>query len=439
MSRALHCWGRYPYAPQTGHRCRWQSDLGVRLSDVVRAHGSTLPYGKGRSYGDSCLASSGHVLHMRGLDRFIQADWINGVVRVEAGVTLAEILALAVPRGWFLPVTPGTQFVTCGGAIANDVHGKNHHRRGTFGAHVLRFGLQRSDVGTLTCSPSDHPLLFAATIGGLGLTGVILWAEIRLLPVRSGEIERTVVRFGDLEEFFALSAELDASHEYSVAWIDCLAKNRRRGRGVFIVGDHAEDGELLTTARSRWRMPVDPPFSLINERSLRAFNEIYWRSHPARRIRSRVGLQPFFYPLDRIQHWNRIYGRRGFQQYQCVLPEHAAKDALGELLRVIAHSGNGSFLAVLKRCGEIASPGLLSFPLPGASLALDFPHSTALGLELFPQLDAIVRAAGGRLYPAKDAHMSGQDFRRSYPSWEQLDALRDPALMSRFWKRVTTA
>lgn len=437
MSRALHCWGRYPHAPQTGYVCHWQSDVTARVGDTVRMHGSTLPYGNGRSYGDSCLAFTGHVLHMRRLDRFVQADWINGVVRVEAGVTLAEIIAIALPRGWFLPVTPGTQFVTCGGAIANDVHGKNHHRRGTFGAHVLRFGLMRQGTATLTCSRSEHPELFAATIGGLGLTGVIVWAEIRLIPVRSGQIERTVMRFGELAEFFALSAELDAHHEYSVAWVDCLAKGRRRGRGVFIVGDHAEEGELTAAAPSRWRVPATPPFSMVNELSLRVFNASYWRAHPARRTRNRIGLQPFFYPLDRILHWNRIYGRRGFQQYQCVIPEGTAKDALSELLRVIADSGQGSFLTVLKRCGDLVSPGLLSFPLPGVSLALDFPHSAKLEQQLFPRLDAIVRASGGRLYPAKDAHMSGEDFRRSYPQWEQLEALRDPTLMSRFWKRVT--
>lgn len=437
MNHELHCWGRYPNAPQVGHSCNWQSDLSTRVSNIVRMHGSTLPYGNGRSYGDSCLALTSHVLHMRALDRFIDADWINGTVRVEAGITLAEIIAVALPRGWFLPVTPGTQFVTCGGAIANDVHGKNHHRRGTFGAHVLRFGLMRQSGEALICSRGEHPELFAATIGGLGLTGIIVWAEIRLIPVRSSQIERAAMRFGELAEFFALSGELDAHHEYSVAWIDCLARSHRRGRGVFIVGDHAEEGELTATAPSRWRVPATPPFCIVNKMSMRVFNEGYWRAHSVRRTRSRTGLQPFFYPLDRILHWNRIYGRRGLQQYQCVLPENSAKDALSELLRLIADSGEGPFLTVLKRCGDFVSPGLLSFPLPGVSLALDFPHNTRVLRDLFPRLDTIVHASGGRLYPAKDAHMSGQDFRRSYPQWEQLEELRDSTLMSRFWKRVT--
>lgn len=373
---------------------------------------------------------------MRALDRFIRVDWEQGIVLAEAGVTLAEILALAIPRGWFLPVTPGTQYVTLGGAIGNDVHGKNHHRRGTFGNHVLRFGLLRQGE-LLACSPADHPELFAATIGGLGLTGVIAWAEIRLMPIRSSQVDSTQVRFGGLNEFFALSAELDPRHEYSVAWIDCLARGRQAGRGVFSVGDHARYGRLEVDGRTKLQVPLTPPMSLINRLSLRAFNEFYWRLHPARRTPRRVDYEPFLYPLDRILHWNRIYGRRGFQQYQCAIPDAVAEPALHELLGAIAASGQGSFLAVLKRCGAIASPGLLSFPLPGTSLALGFPHRAELA-PLFARLDTIVREAGGRLYPAKDAHMSASDFRRAYPAWERLEALRDPVLNSRFWKRVTT-
>lgn len=436
MSSPLYSWGHYPNAPQTGHACHWRSELAAQLDSIVREQGSTLPFGNGRSYGDSCLAASSHVVQMRSLDRFIQADWENGVLLAEAGVTLAEILAIAIPQGWFLSVTPGTQFATLGGAIANDVHGKNHHLRGTFGNHVLRFGLLRHGQEALTCSSSENPALFAATIGGLGLTGVIEWAEIRLMPIRSSQIDSTVVRFGGLSEFFALSTELDHQHEYSVAWIDCLAKGSNTGRGVFIVGDHARYGQQEVDQSPKLRVPLTPPLSLINNLSLRAFNEVYWRVHPASRTRLRSSYEPFFYPLDRILHWNRIYGNQGFQQYQCVIPDAVAEVAMRELLGAIAESGQGSFLAVLKRCGDIASPGLLSFPLPGTSLALDFPQKADLDRALFPRLDAIVREAGGRLYPAKDAHMSGNDFRLAYPAWEQLESLRDPALNSLFWKRV---
>lgn len=432
-------WGRYPPLPQTEHVCHWRSTLRDDLDRLVSRYGSTLPYGNGRSYGDSCLAASRQLLGMGGLDRFIDADWDQGVLRAEPGVTLAQILALAIPRGWFLAVTPGTQFATLGGAIANDVHGKNHHRRGTFGRHVLRFGLLRhSGQETMTCSPEENAALFKATIGGLGLTGVITWAEIRLLPIRSSQIDSTVVRFGNLAEFFRLSAELDHQHEYGVAWIDCLAKGADAGRGVYWVGDHADYGRLNARPRRKLTVPFAPPFSLMNHVSLRAMNTCYWRAHPAIAHRQRTEYEPFFYPLDRILHWNRIYGRKGFQQYQCVIPDANAEPAIAELLRVIADSGQGSFLAVLKRCGDLVSPGLLSFPMAGTSLALDFAQHARLEDGLFRRLDRIVHAAGGRLYPAKDAHMNGSDFRQAYPAWEQLEALRDPALNSHFWQRVSS-
>lgn len=435
MTDSHYSWGRYPSVPQNAHTCSWRSELSDLMSGVVANYGSTLPFGNGRSYGDSCLATSDQVVQLRTLDRFIEVDWEHGVVLAESGVTLAEILALSIPKGWFLSVTPGTQFVTLGGAIANDVHGKNHHLRGTFGNHVHSFGLLRHGQDLLTCSLSENPELFAATIGGLGLTGVITWAKIQLMPINSSQIDSTVVRFDNLAEFFKLSAELDHQHEYSVAWIDCLAQGAKTGRGVFIVGDHASYGSLSVEKRKKLQMPVTPPLSLVNNLSLHAFNEAYWRVHPATPSRRWGSYEPFFYPLDRILDWNRIYGRKGFQQYQCVIPDVTAEVAMNELLAVIAASGQGSFLAVLKRCGDAVSPGLLSFPLPGTSLALDFPQKADLA-ALFKRMDAIVHQAGGRLYPAKDAHMNGSDFRQAYPAWEQLEALRDPSLISRFWKRV---
>ncbi|WP_296256353.1 MULTISPECIES: FAD-binding oxidoreductase [unclassified Pseudomonas] len=436
MNAPLYSWGRFPHRPQRGHSCVWLDDLPAHLDRVIEDHRSSLPYGNGRSYGDSCLAASDQVLHMRSLDRLIEADWATGVLKVEAGITLAEVLSVAIPQGWFLPVTPGTQFATVGGAIANDVHGKNHHVRGTFGRHVLSFGLLRHGQPEAVCAPDVNASLFSASIGGLGLTGVIHWAQLQLMPIRASQIDTTTVRFDNLAEFFALSDELDAQHEYSVAWIDCLAKGAETGRGVFIVGDHARYGSLDVGRSAKLSVPLTPPVSLVNRLSLSAFNNLYWRVQPSLRKSGRSAYEPFFYPLDRILHWNRIYGRRGFQQYQCVIPSANAEAAMGELLRAIADAGQGSFLAVLKRCGDVRSPGLLSFPMPGTSLALDFPQSEHLQNVVFPRLDDIVRAAGGRLYPAKDAHMSGADFRQAYPAWERLEALRDPSLMSRFWSRV---
>lgn len=438
MSHApLLSWGNYPPHPQAPVACHWRSELPALLADSLSEGRGTLPYGAGLSYGDSCLAASDRVLHMRPLDRFLQADWALGVLVAEAGVTLEEILAVAIPRGWFLQVTPGTKYVTLGGAIANDVHGKNHHRRGTFGRHVRRFGLVRSDRGRLTCSATDEPELFRATIGGLGLTGVIEWAEIQLVPIRSSQVNCLTQRFGDLNEFFGLSEVLDPRHEFCVSWVDCAARGRTTGRGVYMAGDFADDGGLSVGAGRKLTVPFTPPVSLVNGLSLRAFNELYWRKAPSTRRTDRVGYDPFFYPLDAVLKWNRIYGPKGFQQYQCLIPSAEARTAMHQLLAAIADSGTGSFLAVLKRCGDVPSPGLLSFPQPGTTLALDFPQGDRLQKTLFPRLDAIVREAGGRLYPAKDAHMSGEDFRRAYPAWEELERLRDPVLMSRFWQRVT--
>jgi FAD/FMN-containing dehydrogenase len=433
----LSSWGNYPFAAQTGHPCHWQADIRPQWQHLIESHGTTLPFGNGRSYGDSCMAASDHVLQLRPLNRFIEADWEKGEICAEAGVTLGEILQLAIPRGWFLRVTPGTRHVTLGGAVANDVHGKNHHRCGTFAHSLVCFELHRSVQSPMVCSLRENPQWFAATIGGLGLTGVITWVRIRLRKIQSSLIDSTRVRFDCLDDFFALSADMDAQHEYSVAWIDCLAKGNALGRGCFTAGDHCVAGRLEVAAPRSLSVPIRPPVSLINSLTLKLFNDHYWKRQPANGQHQKVSYSSFFYPLDRIENWNRIYGRRGFQQFQCVLPASVAAVALAELLKSIARSGSGSFLAVLKRCGDIPSPGWLSFPMPGTSLALDFPHDIDLPKKLLPRLDAIVREAGGRLYPAKDAHMSGSDFRQAYPAWEQLEAMRDPALISRFWQRVT--
>jgi FAD/FMN-containing dehydrogenase len=439
MSRSsLQSWGRFPAFPQIAHPVHWRGDLAPALRDVATRFGSTLPFGDGRSYGDSCLAASDHVMDLRSLDRFIAVDWNRGALIAEAGVTLEQVLQLCVPRGWFLPVAPGTKHVTLGGALANDVHGKNHHVRGTFGCHVQQFGLVRSDQGELRCSREENAELFAATVGGLGLTGIVAWIELQLMPVRSARIGVEERRFGSLEEFFSLSAELDSKHEYAVSWLDCAARGAGIGRGIYSVADHCEEGDLLIPRRRKLRVPLTPARSLINPLTLRAFNALYYRARPGRAKRQ-VGYERFLFPLDRLLHWNRLYGARGFQQFQCVLPERNSRAASHELLTAISASGKGSVLTVMKRCGERRSPGLLSFPLPGMTVALDFAQDVELSRTLLPRLDAIVREAEGRLYPAKDAHMSGEDFRRAYPDWERVAALRDPALRSRFWERVTAS
>jgi len=438
MSTVLS-WGRYPNLPQQAHAIGWRDGALDIWRALIQAHGSTLAFGNGRSYGDSCLAASGHVMQTLPLDRLIAADWATGVLRAESGVTLEQILNAAIARGWMLPVTPGTKYVTLGGAIANDVHGKNHHVRGTFGCHVRRFGLALSDGRLLECAPEQNADLYAATIGGLGLTGVILWAEIQLMPIHSSLIDVTSIRFANLDEFFELSARLDPLHEYSVAWVDCQSSGAAIGRGIFMAGDHAADGPLAVNRRKKFTVPFTLPVPVFNPLTLRAFNALYYHHQMRREVRSKTGYDAYFYPLDSLLAWNRIYGRQGFQQYQCVVPAQAARDAMRAILDAIAASGTGSFLAVLKRCGAASSPGLLSFPIEGTSLALDFPQRDAHNARLFARLDAIVREAHGRLYPAKDAHMSGTDFRAAYPRWQQVEALRDPTLLSHFWQRVTSS
>lgn len=436
MTKVLS-WGRYPYRPQNAFAVAWRGDLHNVWGAACGRDHTTLAFGNGRSYGDSCLASSDQVIRTRSLDRLISCDWQSGVLRAEAGVTLGEVLEVAIPNGWMLPVTPGTQYVTLGGAVANDVHGKNHHVRGTFGRCVRRLSLGRSNGNTYDCSGQDNAALFAATIGGLGLTGVITWVELQLMPIRSSLIDVTSIRFSNLDEFFLLSERYDPIHEYSVAWVDCHSAGRALGRGIFMVGDHAADGPLIVERRKKHTVPFTLPVPIFNRASLGVFNELYYRRQRSEEVRTQVSYDSYFYPLDALLEWNRIYGRAGFQQYQCVVPPDCARDAIRAMLDAIAKSGTGSFLSVLKRCGDLASPGLLSFPMEGTSLALDFPQRDTLNARLFSRLDAILREAGGRMYPAKDAHMSGEDFRAAYPRWEELEALRDPGLMSQFWKRTT--
>jgi len=400
-----------------------------------------LAHGNGRSYGDSNLNAGGKLLHTRGLDRFIRFDPATGMLECEAGVLLADILRLIVPQGWFLPVTPGTKFVTVGGAIANDVHGKNPHRAGSLGAHVLGISLKRSDGRLLQLSAHEQPELFAATIGGLGLTGLILTATIQLRRIAGPSIVGESIKFANLSAFFKLSAESDRDWEYTVSWVDCLAEGAALGRGLFMRGNHAPAAlALKTQAPSKSiTVPFAPPISLINQASLRAFNALYYGKQRASVLPAVWHYEPFFYPLDGILEWNRIYGPKGFYQYQCAIPPEDSEAAIAEILGRIASSGQGSFLAVLKVFGAQSSPGMLSFPRSGATLALDFPNLGAKTLKLLAELDQVTAAAGGAIYPAKDARMSGAMFAQSFPKLAEFIPHIDPAFSSSFWRRVRGA
>ena len=397
-----------------------------------------LPFGNGRSYGDSCLNTGGALIECGNLDRFLSFDVDSGIIRCESGVQFAQILDLVVPAGWIIPAMPGTRFLTVGGAIANDVHGKNHHGAGTFGRHVGCFELLRSDGTRVLCSPEQNSELFRATIGGLGLTGVVTWAELRLKRVATPYLSQEVIRFANLSEFFELSGQSDGGYEYTVAWVDCLATGNSLGRGLFTRANHLEQlpAKPPRAPGRTASVPFLPPVSLINALSLRLFNSVYYRKQRRDRVTGPVHYEPFFFPLDSILEWNRIYGPRGFYQYQCVLPMARGEDGIAEILRRISASGSGSFLAVLKVFGDTPSPGMLSFPRPGVTLALDFPNKRRHTLDLMASLDEVTREFGGALYPAKDARMPPRMFEDSFPALEAFKPHIDPAFSSSFWRRV---
>ena len=398
-----------------------------------------LPFGLGRSYGDSCLNDGGELLLTESLDHILAFDEENGLIRCEAGASLDEVLQVIVPRGWFLPTTPGTKFVTIGGAIANDIHGKNHHRAGTFGCHVTKFELLRSTGERLLCSPEQNGAWFAATIGGLGLTGLITWAEFQLRRVANAMIEMESLKFANLDEFFEISAKSDDRFEHTVAWLDCLAKGASLGRGVFMRGNHAgpQCRDLRPHRPTRFSVPIDFPDFALNHFTIQAFNTLYYARAGMAVSRKMVHYDPFFYPLDALNQWNRIYGRRGFFQYQFVVPFSSDQKAIREIIARVADTGQGSFLAVMKTFGERKSPGMLSFPAPGVTLALDFPNQGAKTLTLFAELDQIVLGSGGRFYPGKDARMPARAFQDGYPRWQEFREYIDPAFSSSFWRRVS--
>jgi decaprenylphospho-beta-D-ribofuranose 2-oxidase len=411
----LSGWGNYPRLEVRTRRFRGQEALAALVADSD----SLIARGNGRAYGDAALNPKLTVSTLAH-DRLLAFDAATGRLACEAGVLLSDLIEVFLPRGWFVPVTPGTRLVTVGGMIAADVHGKNHHRHGSFGRHVDSLRLMTGQ-GVVTCSPTERPELFRATLGGMGLTGVILDATFRLIPVETAFIRQETIACRDLEAVMA-AFEASADWTYTVAWIDCLARGTQRGRSLLHRGEHALVAELPAGLRTlplrqpprrRRRVPLTPPDVLLNRWSVAAFNELHYR----RGATSGTGLvdaESFFYPLDALLEWNRIYGRSGFVQYQCVLPKAASRSGLGLLLDRIAAAGSPSFLAVLKLFGPgDAAGGYLSFPMEGYTLALDFP-ATATNFALLHELDAIVADHGGRLYLAKDARMGVHLLRKGY-------------------------
>jgi FAD/FMN-containing dehydrogenase len=426
---AVSSWGRL-YWPE--HDVRALSEPAT-VAHQLRTGQPGLARGAGRSYGDVGLNPDGVLWQATGLDQFIGFDTVTGRLACEAGVLLRDIQRMAIPHGWMLPVTPGTQMVTVGGAIANDVHGKNHHAMGSFGEHVHRLHLVRTDGSLIECGPTFMSDWFAATVGGAGLTGVITHAEIQLRPVPGPWLDTETIPYRNVQEFLTIADKSEQDWEYTVSWIDCLSAG---GRGIFLRANHVEASGLVEPVKRPKTMPFTPPVSLVNQLSLRMFNEAYFQLNKRRTGRAIAHYAPFFYPLDNLLEWNRMYGPKGFYQYQCVVPNDGGTDVISAMLKEIARSGDGSFLAVLKTFGKRNAPGMLSFARPGLTLALDFPNHGERTEKLFARLDGIVREAKGRIYLAKDARMPRDLFEAGYPALNAFQAYRDPGISSAMSRRL---
>jgi decaprenylphospho-beta-D-ribofuranose 2-oxidase len=409
----IHGWGGYPIidaqvlAPLSRTDC----------ARAIQSH-SVIARGMGRSYGDSANANT--VVQTTYLDHYLAFDRQTGLLTCEAGVTIRELLRLIVPNAWFIPVTPGTSYVTVGGAIASDVHGKNHHVAGTFCQHVQSITLLLGTGEVVTSSPTQLPDLFHATCGGMGLTGIILSATIKLIPITSSNITQRTIKANCLEEVYE-QFETHAASTYSVAWLDCLASGKQLGRAVLMLGEHADDHTLDMKTPAPMAVPTHMPTWLVNKWSVQALNALYYACARHDRMQT-VPLQPYFYPLDLLANWNRLYGKQGFVQYQFVLPKAAGLAGMRRILTKIAANGTGSFLAVLKMLGA-HNENLLSFPLAGYTLALDFPMSHRTR-ALLRELDEMVADLGGRIYLAKDALMTERTFKATYPRWREFEAVR---------------
>ena len=388
------------------------------VTSLLRSSAHVLSRGLGRSYGDAAQLAGGLVLRNSAMTVMDTID-ASGTVWVDAGVTIDDLIRVGLPQGWFVPVTPGTRQVSVGGAIAADVHGKNHHIDGSFGHHVRAIVLA-TPSGTFTCSPTDHAELFWATIGGMGLTGIVLRAQLQLLAVTSDKVIVDTTRFANLESVMHEMQTGDHHYRYSVAWVDCMTTGATMGRAILTRGDHAvnSDVERQSPREAKIGVPFSAPSGLLNGLSIRAFNELWFRMAPKQRRGEEQSIGAFFHPLDGVRDWNRLYGRRGFVQYQFAVPD-SASEAVVDAIKLLSESGVPSFLAVLKRFGE-GTPGPLTFPMPGWTLALDLPVGPAALPRVLDLLDNLVLEAGGRVYLAKDARLDPATFRAMYPRYDEL-------------------
>lgn len=411
----------------------------ISCEDLQKTNACVLPFGNGRSYGDTCHNDDGVLLNTRSDAQIHKFEPETGMLFADAGVLLVDVLRCVIPHGYFLEVTPGTSYITLGGAIANDVHGKNHHVRGTFGHCVQSFTLIRSDFDSqLKCSRDENSELFTATIGGMGLTGLIQQVSIKLMKVSSPDIQQKSIRFNNLDQYFDICDEIDNAHEYSVAWIDQLTSGANFGRGILMAGDHAQagKGESSLPKPAKLSVPFTPPINLINKLSLTAFNAAYFHKAKAGTHETIAKWQSYFYPLDAISGWNKLYGPKGLFQHQSVYPLAGGRLTTIKLLECAKRHNHASFLTVLKRFGAMSSSGIFSFPREGFTLTLDFANQGARTTKFLRELDEITMDAGGAVNPYKDQRMAPDVFEASFPNWRSLEAHRDPKFMSNFWQRT---
>lgn len=430
MRKPLSGWGRYPV-----QECELRRP--ERYAGLLEDQSPRIARGQGRSYGDAALNGDGLVLLTERVNRMLKFDSERGVLHAESGVALAELMRCLVPRGWFPKVTPGTQYASLGGCVAADVHGKNHHRDGTFSESVKELVLLTADGKRLRCSPGRNSGAFWATVGGMGLTGTIGEVALSLRPIESAYLVAEHHPTGNLDETLAYLDDDVFDDQYTVAWIDGMAVGDSLGRGVFMRGHHAalsdlpaqiRNNPLEIPGRGAHRVPVDLPGWFMNSLFLQAFNALYYRRQGARQTPFVIDYASFFHPLDAIGDWNRLYGRSGFIQYQCVVPSESGRDTLHGILERLVSEGHGSFLAVLKKFGA-EGRGLLSFPKPGYTLAVDIPRPGEKLFEILNELDREVANSGGRVYLAKDARLNPDMFRIMYPryaEWYRMKQDLDP-------------
>lgn len=401
-----------------------------------RKLGKVLPIGMMRSYGNSCLIKEGLMLDMTEFRKINSFDEQSGLINVQAGISLDELLKFIVPKGWFVPTSPGTKYVTIGGAIANDIHGKNHHKFGSFCNSVKKMKVLSTE-GKLQLLEDPDDEMFRATCGGLGLTGLILEAEIQLAEIKSSYLNVETIKFNNLKEFFEIEKQSIENYEFTVSWIDLTNESKYFGRGLFQRANWADDKDLTPHSSLRIPIPFSLGFNLVGKKLMKLFNFLYFSKNLKKKTKEKTHYGSFFYPLDVLKGWNKLYGKNGFSQYQFVLPEENSKTGLDEILKVLKNDKFMPRLCVLKTFGKIPSLGHLSFPLKGTTLAMDFPINIKKNKNLYSKLDEIVIKNGGRIYPAKDSFMNSRTFQSSYKNFLKFKKFKDTHISSDFWERVS--